>query len=86
MEGPLFDLPPRGLHGGWVGFWWWWVYLGPLKVHGIHEGALKVFDSRVLTLQQAFKLQVWIGSERRRNLDGGVEKTNPYPYMSTGVL
>ena len=33
-------------------------YLRPLKVHSVHERALKVLDSGVLTLQQTLKLQV----------------------------
>ena len=36
-------------------------YLCPLQVHGVHEGALKVLDPRVLTLQQTLKFQVWLG-------------------------
>ena len=73
---------------GWIYYihpWGGWVvgvlflkgfgrsYLCPLQVHGIHEGALKVLDPRVLPFQQTLKLKIrlcsasQVGQEEEQN-------------------
>ena len=41
---------------------------GSFKIKSIHQRSLEVFDSSVLSFQQAFKLQIWLSSVEKHNI------------------